>query len=216
MLLEVLPRGGYNPRKVLNSGQQDKTEMRKIAIWTIGTFAAMVMGCAGQREGDTLTELCLVSVNARTVLEEAEEVLGQMHFQVEKSDAEAGYLRTRPLRGGQFFEFWRKDNAGACNAAEANLHTVRRTVEMETKEKGGNLCVTCSVKTERLSLPAGEVDVSTRAYGMFTKSEGRMQRLELRERQKEQMEWVELGEDRMLANVILQGLEGRLTGANRQ
>ncbi len=187
--------------------------MRKIAIWTIAGFAAVVTGCGRPQQGDTLTEVCVGTVNAATVLDEAEEVLGEMHFEVEKSDAEAGYLRTRPLRGGQFFEFWRKDNVGACNAAEANLQTVRRTVEMQTKEKGGNLCVTCGVKTERLSLPEGKADATTRVYGMFTRSEGRMQRLQLRERQKEQMAWVELGEDRMLAGEILQKLEGRLTAA---
>jgi len=191
--------------------------MAKMAIWIIVAFVALIMGCAGQREGDTLRELCLVRANAGMVLEEAEDVLNRMHFEVEKSDAEAGYLRTRPLTGAQFFEFWRHDNIGVCNAAEANLHTIRRTVEVETKEKGGNLCVVCTVKTERLSLPERRVGVSTRAYGMFTKSEAGMQRLELSDRQRQQMEWVELGDDRLLAAGILRELEGRLTrGANRQ
>ena len=51
---------------------------------------------------------------------------------------------------------------------------------------------------------------------MFTKSQARMQRLELSDRQKEQMEWVELADDRLLAAAILQELEGRLTAFNRQ
>ena len=190
--------------------------MAKMAISIIVTFAALVTGCAGQQERETLTELWLINVNAKTVLEQAEEVLGEMHFEVAKSDAEAGYLRTQALRGGQFFELWRKDNAGAYSAAEANLHSIRRTVEVETKERGGNLCVTCKVKTERLSLPEREVGVSTRAYGMFTKSEAGMQLLELSDAQMEKMEWVELEDDKILASVILREMERRITGAHRQ
>ena len=77
--------------------------MKTIVIWAVAVVAAFLGGCAVQQEPEVLTELCLVDVDAGTALKEAEDVLGKMHFVVEKSDAQAGYLRTRPLRGGQFF-----------------------------------------------------------------------------------------------------------------
>ena len=65
----------------------------------------------------------------------AERVLTRMHFAIEKLDAEQGVVKTRPLRGAQFFEFWRSDNVSSYDCEEANLQSVRRTVELRVKKE---------------------------------------------------------------------------------
>ena len=143
-------------------------------------------------------------------MEAAEDVLCKMHFTIEKADIESGFIRTRPLSGAQFFEFWRSDNAGSFNAVEANLHTIRRIAELNISQQNGRVCIGCNVKTERLSLPEREVISSSRAYEMFSQSGPLRQRLALNPEQKRGMVWVDLGKDAWLETEILKRIENRL------
>jgi hypothetical protein len=187
---------------------EDATAMTKTGFLTV--IVALLAGCVAQPPPQAPAELCLAATDVTTVLQQAEQVLAEMHFEIDKSDAAAGYLRTRPLRGGQFFEFWRKDNVGFFNASESNLQTLRRTVEIAASDRAGNICVVCTVKTERLNMPERQAGVST-AYAMFTASHGRMQRLELTDEQKQRMQWADLGDDTMLAGRILDSIEQKST-----
>ena len=67
---------------------------------------------------------------AAEVVDAAGDVLTRMHFVIEKLDAEQGLVRTRPLRGAQFFEMWRSDNASTFAWEESNLQSIRRAVEL--------------------------------------------------------------------------------------
>ena len=69
------------------------------------------------------------------LMEVAEDVLAGMYFTIEKADAQNGLIRTRPLPGAQFFEFWRSDNIGTDNTIAANLHTIRRTVTLDISQQ---------------------------------------------------------------------------------
>ncbi len=69
------------------------------------------------------------------LMEVAEDVLAGMYFTIEKADVDSGLIRTRPLPGAQFFEFWRSDNVGTDNTLAANLHTIRRTVTLDISHK---------------------------------------------------------------------------------
>ena len=129
---------------------------------------------------------------------------------VSKADTEQGLMRTRPLAGAQFFEFWRSENVGAENFAEANLHSLRRTAELNLTEQGGRLCIGCSVAVQRLSLPEFEVSSSSRAYELFSRSTARMQELELRREHQEQIEWLDMGRDTRLSTEILKRIEAKL------
>ncbi len=102
----------------------------------------VLSGCSQRQEELVVVEpLCIAGVARSFAIETAADTLGQIHFEIEKSDVEAGIVRSRPLRSAQFFEFWRDDTVGSSNWAESNLHTIRRTVELAIAEQQGQLCI---------------------------------------------------------------------------
>ncbi len=151
--------------------------------------------------------VCVANLEKRRVMQIAEEVLSEMYFTIAKADVESGIIRTRPLPGAQVFEFWRSDSIGAFNRAEANLHSIRRIVELDISRQGQNLCIGCNVKTQRLNLPEREVASSSQAYGMFSASSPSMQGFKLNSEQKRGMAWVDLGRDGWLEAEILKRIE---------
>ena len=183
-------------------------KMKKIERLFVVLIAVFLFlgGCAGPRQVKEIERICLDGLSKAKALEVSEEVLRDMNFTVAKADPNLGYVLSRPLAGGQLFEFWRKDNVGGFNAAEANLHSIRRTVEMNIDEEYEKLCINCRVKVERLSLSEFvESDVGIK-YDRITGQKIRMSLLKL-ELDAEQKEWIELGEDGKLATVILQRIE---------
>ncbi len=172
----------------------------------------LICGCAKEQQFTVVERVCLADKGKAEAMAAAEDVLGEMRFSIEKSNVESGYIRSRPLIGGQFFEFWRSDNVGAFNAAEANLHSIRRIVELDIRQEGEELCIGCDVNVQRLKLPERHVSSSSGAYAMFSDSERRMQRLELNAEQRRGMAWIELGGDGRLETEILKQIEGRLKG----
>ena len=141
------------------------------------------------------------------MMEVAEDVLAKMYFTIEKADAQSGLIRTRPLPGAQFFEFWRSDNVGADNTLAANLHTIRRTVTLDISQQDEELRIGCEVQAQKLSLPERQVSSSARVYGMFSLSSPSLQRLKLNPEQKKQMAWTDLGRDTRLEAEILKRIE---------
>ena len=186
--------------------------MNKVKLLLLGCIAGLVFlgGCAKEQQIEAINEICLPGVNKAAAMEAAEGVLSEMHFTVAKSDAESGYIRSGPLPGAQTFEFWRKDNVGDYNRARANLHSIRRTVELEINQQEREVCIGCDVKVERLNLPEYEVTSSAQAYRMFSRSGRQRQQLEINVAQKAGMSWVELGEDRRLGTEILKQLKDKL------
>jgi hypothetical protein len=140
----------------------------------------------------------------------AEDVLADMHFTIEKADAENGLIRTRPLPGAQFFEFWRRDNVGIDNTLAANIHTIRRIVTIDINQQGPQIHIVCEVHAQRLSLPERPVNSSTGVYGMFSQSSPLLQRLILNPEQAEQMTWIDLGRDSRLEAEIIRRIEARI------
>jgi hypothetical protein len=167
-------------------------------------------GCAETQKYEVTEQICVANVEKLKAIEAAEDVLGQMHFTIDKTDAERGFIRTRPMPGAQFFEFWRSDNVGGYNSLQANLHSIRRTVELDISAAPQELCIGCEVKVQQLSLPEHEVSSSSRAYEIFSRSSEKMQMLKLRPEQKKQMAWVNLDKDTKLATKILKRIEKKL------
>jgi len=167
-------------------------------------------GCAKQHQFKAVEQICVANIQKREAMQTAEDVLRRMNFTIAKADDEQGIIRTRPLAGAQFFEFWRKDSVGAKNCAEANLHSLRRTAELDITQQGEQLCIGCDVKVRRLSLPEHEVSSSSRAYEMFSLSTAAMQRLVLRPEQEKGMAWLDMGEDSRLSTEILKRIEKKL------
>jgi len=183
--------------------------------YTIMTCVLIAAGCTQQtsaplrvkvQDSDLYIERGQ-GISTADLMEIAESVLARMYFTIDKADVQSGLIRTKPLSGAQFFEFWRSDNVGTDNALAANLHTIRRTVTLDISQQDGELSVGCNVQVQRLSLPERQVSNSTRVYGMFSQSSLSLQRLKLNPEQKQQMAWIDLGRDSRLEAEILKRIE---------
>jgi len=174
-------------------------------LWVFG-------GCAKQQHFETVEQICVGDLDEARAMRMAENVLGEMHFSIEKSDSEQGLIRTRPLASAQFFEFWRKDSVGAFNQTESNLHSIRRIVEMDVSQEEGRLCIGCNVNVQRLNLPERLLRGRGRSYEMFSVSSPRLQRLKLDAEQRKLMTWVDLGRDGQLETEILKRIEKKIAG----
>ncbi len=177
-------------------------------LWLPGLL--LLAGCA-EEQAVAPAEPVLTTVEKAEALAVAEDVLTDMHFKIDKSDADAGLVITTPLRGAQFFEFWRNDNVGDRNALEANLHSIRRIVEVRAEPVNGQVRLACSVLIQRLSLPEHRIASGTRAYMMFSESSSSFQTLEFSGYQKKSMVWADIGDDERLAAEILRRIEQRIS-----
>jgi hypothetical protein len=202
-----------------------RTAGTKTALWILIAAGLSLPGCGGPSTAATPTQMiCADGVTRAEVVQAAGDVLTRMHFALEKLDVEQGIVRTRPLRGGQFFELWRSDNTGAYNWAEANLQSVRRVAELRIRPEGREqktqdgsahgLCVECEVSVQRLSLPPNEIAGTSEAYRIHSSSMPMLQRVEVTPQQRRAMAWIDLGPDPDLAARILTRVEQRLGHAD--
>ncbi len=173
-------------------------------------LASLLCGCAQQQAVDAPEPLAVAGLDKAEAMTLSEDVLARMHFVIEKADPNAGIVRTAPLTGSQWFEFWRKDSVGAFNKAEANLQNVRRVVEVRVRQADDTVHIDCRADVQRLSLTEHRTTSSARAYQMHSESTQSLQRLTLSEAQTRNMAWVDLGPDNELAAVVLQRIEDRI------
>ncbi len=162
-------------------------------------------GCAEQF--DVVEQVCVQDVQKEQAIEAAKNVLSRMHFKIGKADTKRGYIRTRPLAGAQFFEFWRSDNVGSFNWAESNLHTIRRTAQLNLDQQNNQLCINCRVKVERLSLSGRKDDESSLVYDRLPTEGSTLVKLKLNAASKT---WIDLGRDEKLETVILKRIEKQI------
>lgn len=197
----------------------------KLCTYSLIAGALMLAGCAQRQqypafqraEGvGAVSEISVPDVNCAEVLEIAEEVLAKMYFTIEKADPDSGFIKTRPLPGAQFFEFWRSDNVGSFDRALANLHSIQRTVEMDISQEDEKVHIDCNVWVYRLSLPGRQISSSTQAYEMFSRSSPLLQGLTLHPAQKKAMAWVNMGQDSRLAKEILDRIEKRIAPSSEK
>jgi hypothetical protein len=139
-----------------------------------------------------------------------------MHFKIDKANSDTGFIQTHALRGAQWFELWRRDNAGPQALAEANLHSLRRTVTVHIREENGRTLIHCHVLSERLSVPSRPITSSSQLYRLLTNSENMMQRLEFSEQQERSMEWIDIGGESGLEKRILARIERGLPAASKK
>jgi hypothetical protein len=194
----------------------------KFASCVVLTGTLLAAGCGRQNVSPAPTSLVYTGPAPKAaVMQAAYEVLSHLHFPIEKLDMEQGVIRTRPWRGAQFFEFWRPDNASAYDAAEANLQTIRRTVELRVAREGaeqmmedpnapGPWRIACAVSVQRLSLPENEIPSISQTYRMHSQSTPTAQRIVVTPQQARAMAWVDSGPDPALAAEILRRISRRL------
>jgi len=198
-----------------NEKKQERSSTHRFYKYALMTCALIAAGCTQQNSAPLVVKVQDGTLHVEQgrgigtadMMEVAEDVLASMYFTIEKVDLQNGIIRTRPLPGAQFFEFWRSDNVGADNTLAANLHTIRRTVTLDISQQGRELRIGCNVQAERLSLPERQVSSSARVYGMFSQSSSSLQRLKLNSEQKKEMAWIDLGRDSQLEAEILRRIE---------
>ena len=198
--------------------KQERKSTYHLCKYTLMMCALMAAGCTQQAsvpprvkvQDSALYVERDQGIGTADLMEAAEDVLARMYFTIEKADVDNGLIRTRPLPGAQFFEFWRSDNVGTDNSLAANLHTIRRTVTLDISQQDEELRIGCEVQAQRLSLPEQQVSSSTRVSGMFSLSSPSLQRLKLNPKQKKEMAWIDLGRDSQLEAEILKRIETRI------
>jgi len=159
-----------------------------------------VSGCSSEIAVESGAPVCMSADSIDQAMKLCEDVLVKMHFEIEKFDTDKGYIKTRPLRGAQFFEFWRKDNAGSKNAAMSNQHSVLRTAQLQVTENQGKFCVECSVDMRRLSIEEAELADNSINTGIFSGGSRTFQKLHP---EKEKLDWIDMGSDSELEKRIL-------------
>lgn len=172
-------------------------------------LCGLLIGCQNAQTAGTQKGLAHPSPDAKThIIHTAQEVLRQMAFEIEKVDPDAGYLRTRPLRAGQFFEVWRQDNASWHTYARANLDTLRRIVEIQVKQDNQ---IECAVMLEKLYIPAVALRGATQYGHLYTRSSSSsILSLALDPQLVQNAEWISLGQDEPLQQRILQRIQKKL------
>jgi len=163
-------------------------------------LSLFLAGCSEQQHCETIEQIYKPDIDKAEAMQIAEDVLAKMHFTIDKADIDRGIIRTKPLPAAQFFEFWRSDNIGAFNCAEANLQSIRRIAQLDIKSQDDKIYIGCDVQVQRLSLP--ESHELNQAPSQLTLTTG--------------AEWIDLGKDTQLATEILKRIENRFTAENAE
>jgi hypothetical protein len=179
------------------------------SFWSLA-FGLLIAGCAEQQQYQESEPLLMKNINKLQAMEIGEDVLAKMHFTIDKANSEMGFIRTRPLSGAKFFEFWRSDNVGANNQLLSNLHSIRRIAELNINEQNNGLSINCDVQIYRLSLPERNIRGSAHAYDLISTSGSALQNIQISPEQKADMTWIDLGKDQQLAADILKRIEQRI------
>jgi protease II len=116
--------------------QKSKRTLKHNSIEGLIACALMLTGCAQPQHQEVVEQICLPDTQKLQAMQMAEDVLDRMNFTIAKADTEQGLIRTKPLPAAQSFEFWRSDNVGSFNSTEANLHSIRRTAELDISQEG--------------------------------------------------------------------------------
>lgn len=164
-------------------------------------------GCASQQLAQSTDPVCLPNTNTDEAMNAAETVLENMYFELEKYDPDELYIRTRPLSGAQFFEFWRRDNASGFATGQANLHSIHRVVELTFSEQETATCIQCRVQVLRLSIPERPIEGAGRIGHLYTESNTGSQTLQLDRSHISRIEWLDAGPDRELERRILKKIQ---------
>jgi hypothetical protein len=172
-------------------------------------------GCAENKYAKTIDQLCPQTADKAQAMSACEQVLTGMHFGIEKFDVDAGYIRTAPLSGAQSIEFWRSDNIGSFNSSEADLHSIRRTVEINIGEQASQMCINCKATTQRLSLPQSQ-NAAGQNRPVMSPEQRSVQKFKLGREQKSNLSWTDLGRDNQLETEILKRIESQLTENKKQ
>jgi len=187
-------------------------------VMLLALFAGLLgfCGCSNIDWGEPAEPICVSGIERQRLASAAETVLRKMHFSIDKLDPAQGLVSTRPLSGGDFFEFWRSDNADIGLLAYSSLHTVYRTAYITFEGDPGQICMNCTVRVRKLDLGKDEVGVFSELPGMFSNSDEHLQTLSY-SRTAGAESWIDLPNDNLLAQRIVARIKQQLeTGSKQQ
>lgn len=189
--------------------KKDKIIYLMVSVWLF-----VLSGCDSEVQIASSEPLCMRAIRKAQLMEVCEDILVRKQFVIEKYDLENGFIKTRPLSGKQFFEFWRSDNAGSFNSTEANIQSIQRSVIINIQESKNQLCIDCDVSVQRLSIPEQDILGMRQTSGTFTHSSDSLQKLRLRLKNEQQEDiavaWMDIGTDGALERVILEQIEKKI------
>ncbi|MFI4911719.1 MAG: hypothetical protein ACIAQZ_08650 [Sedimentisphaeraceae bacterium JB056] len=182
--------------------------MRTILKVLIISAVLTVAGCTSSVEQSYVydnetkepTSGMIAQKDIEQVMNTARKQLSAMGFKLDKYDTELGILRTKPLSGAQYWQFWRDDNVGASNAAMSNINSIVRIVEMDFNASDGGIKVGCVADVKKLSYIGKEITGVSDMNEAFTDVSGGFQELALEEGQ---AKWLDLGRDVRLEKKVL-------------
>jgi hypothetical protein len=187
---------------------------KQVIIWTLVTLVSFLTGCT-EKQVAAPEPKCLSGIDVNSAMKSSELVLVGMNFVIDKEDLNLKIMTTKPLSSSQFFELWRKDNVGSYNIEQSNLHSIQRTVELGFIVNQGQVCISCVVKRERLSIPEKDIDSAGQAQSIFTGNNKTTQKLTLNSEQEKKMDWIDVGRDSRLEKVILDKIDRKITGKKK-
>jgi len=106
--------------------------------------------------------------NFQAVWDAAAEVLVSYHFTIDRRDRRAAEIRTRPMAGKYFFEWWRRDTVGLDQGLESTIQPIYREVTVQIRPSGeGKYEPVVSVTVSRLLTVGDNVRNSREAFDML-------------------------------------------------
>ncbi len=181
--------------------------MKFFGLLTISIIICLA-GCGGNQKAGLVKEVTISDANMQRAVEISEDVLRDFNFTVAKEDVNSGFIRTRPLTGGQFFEFWRKDNVGSQEVLESSIQDIRRTVQVYINQAGANFTISCDVKVQRLYLPQANASNAGLRFDRITGQQIRTTELSL-DIDTKTITWIDLPDDTKLSSVMLKKIEAK-------
>ena len=179
-----------------------KTNTVRTLLIAVCGAVCLTFGCAKQQQAKRVEQICTANLGRAEAMKIAEDVLSRLHFTVAKADAESGIITTKPLAGGQFFEFWRKDTSGRVQSLESSIHTIRRRGTVSISPKGEGSQVFVKVVKERKCAPGTSPDTLGETFNIFDTEDTDL----MRQNQLDptDYEWVDMGRDDLLEQDILE------------
>jgi hypothetical protein len=195
---------------LINNNKDGKKMKTKIHLLAFLAAVSLAAGCSQQNLDQKSKPIVLKNATRADAITASEMVLKDMQFSIDKMDRQLGYIKTKPLQGSQVFEFWKSDSVGAYNTAESNIHTVRRTIELQIQEENQQMYLVCKADTERLSLSQPVDSASSVKYDKFGDRQRKSGTVKIKMPTKDS-EWVYLGQDPMLENAVLERIEKKIS-----
>ncbi|AQQ70003.1 hypothetical protein SMSP2_00340 [Limihaloglobus sulfuriphilus] len=172
--------------------------MRK-TIYILAAAVVITAGCRGPKSAGESAETAFIhNCTVEEAMQLSRDVLNRMYFNIDKYDVDKGVIITEPLRGGQFFELWRSDNADGSAKLDSNIHNLVRTVSLDLAKEQKGVRISCISNVKRLSMPGREA-YSVSQTGMLYSKRGKGTNTLV---PKDEYSWIDLGRDKALETRI--------------